>query len=90
MTLIYDDVKHIYNTAKELENSIEEILNPDSLKENISRCEAELQKEDVWKNPDLSSKISRELKEYKDTMADIEKFNGILSSLFLHHPFLEI
>lgn len=78
MTLIYDDVKHIYNTAKELELSIEDILNPDSLKENISRCEAELQKEDVWKNPDLSSKISRELKEYKDTMADIEKFNGIL------------
>ncbi|MDO5305958.1 MAG: hypothetical protein Q4E87_10335, partial [bacterium] len=64
--MIYDDLKQSYNTAKIELKKAEDYLKPDELLSVVKKCETELQKPEVWQNSDVSSKISKELKDAKD------------------------
>ena len=57
------------------DNALQELAN--SIKEN----ELKLQQSDVWSNPDLSSKISQELKEDKDNLEKIKRWEVLVSDI---------
>ena len=79
--MIYDDLKQSYNTAKIELKKAEKYLKPDELLSVVKKCETELQKPEVWQNSDISSKISKELKDAKDQIAQIERWRILLEDV---------
>jgi len=67
------------NNAKSMLKKAKDYLKPDELLLSVKHNEEELQKPEVWQNADLSSKISKELKDSKDTISMIEKWERELS-----------
>ncbi len=57
------------------------VFNVNSLRTSIEENELKLQQSDVWSNPDLSSKISQELKEDKDNLEKIQKWELLVSDI---------
>lgn len=52
-----------------------------SLKKSIKENEAKLQQSDVWSNPEISSKISHEIKEDKDNIEKIMNWKNKISDI---------
>lgn len=69
----------MFNTAKSMLRKTVDYLKPDELALSVKKNEEELQKPEVWQNSELSSKISKELKDEKDTISLIEKWERELS-----------
>lgn len=81
MTLIYDDIKHLCNIANEKFQKIKGFLNSEELENTVKEGEAALQKEEVWKNPETSSKISAELKDAKESLACLKEYSSTLEDV---------
>ena len=79
--MIYDELKQSYNIAKTELKKAEDYLNPTELNICVKNCEIELQKTEVWQNSELSSKISKQLKEAKDTIILINSWKNILEDV---------
>ncbi|MCR5261808.1 MAG: peptide chain release factor 2 [Candidatus Gastranaerophilales bacterium] len=73
-----DDLRQLYNSAKTELEKAEKYLNPSELSSCVKKCEEDLQKPEVWQNSDVSSKISKELKEAKDTLLQISGWKQAL------------
>ena len=69
----------MFNNAKSMLKKAKDYLKPDGLALSVQKNEEEIQKPEVWQNSELSSKISKELKEAKDTISLIEKWERELS-----------
>ncbi|MBQ2645284.1 peptide chain release factor 2 [bacterium] len=76
-----DELKQFFNTAKIELDKAEKYLNPTELSSCVQKCENELQKPSVWENAELSSKISKELKDAKDTLAQIMSWRQTLEDV---------
>lgn len=79
--MIYDELKQSYNNAKVALLKASEYFNISMLKERILRCEADLQKPEVWQNSEKSSKISKELKEAKDSLIKLQNWQSVLEDI---------
>jgi len=69
----------MFNTSKTMLKKAKDYLKPDELALSVQKNEQELQKPEVWQNAELSSKISKELKDSKDTILMIERWERELS-----------
>lgn len=69
----------MFNNAKSMLKKAKDYLKPDELALSVQNNEKELQKPEVWQNSELSSKISKELKDAKDTISIIERWERELS-----------
>lgn len=79
--MIYDDLKQNYNNAKTAFAKAEEYLKPDELTSCINRCESELQQPEIWQDSEKSSKVSKLLKEAKDTLTQLDKWKRTLDDV---------
>ncbi len=79
--MIYDDVKQSYNFVKIALSKAENYLNPTELTSCVNKCEAELQKPEIWQNSTISSKISKEMKDAKDTLSLLAKWSQMLEDV---------
>lgn len=79
--MIYDDLKQSYNNAKSALVKAEDFLNPQLLEDCVKRCEADLQKPEIWQNSDKSSKISKELKDAKDNLTKIKNWQSAIDDI---------
>ena len=71
--MIYVEIKQAYTPVKSMFEKALKVFNIESLKNSISQNETKLQQSDVWSNPEISSKISQEIKEDKDNLDKIER-----------------
>lgn len=79
--MIYDDLKQNFNTAKVALSKAEAYLRPSDLISCVNHYEAELQKPEIWQDAEKSSKISKQLKESKDTLSQLDKWNRALEDV---------
>ena len=79
--MLYEDIKQSYNPIKSMFNKALKIFDVDSLSNSIKANEAELQKSDIWSNPEISSKISQEIKEDKDNLEKITNWKRLVSDI---------
>ena len=86
--MIYDDLKQNFHTAKTALSKAKDYLKPEDLEDCVNQCEKELQNPEIWQNSDTSSAISKKLKDAKDTLAQIKKWDtkledvGVMFELF--------
>ncbi len=85
--MLYDEAKQNYITVKAMLDKALKVFDVDSLKKSIIENEAKLQQSDVWSNPDISSKISHEIKEDKDNLEKLSHWKNFLSDI---ETFLEL
>ncbi|MCD7739934.1 MAG: peptide chain release factor 2 [Candidatus Gastranaerophilales bacterium] len=78
---MYVEIKQYYNTVKTMLKKALTAFNIESLETSISQNEAKLQESDVWSNPEISSKISQEIKENKDNLEKIKKWKNFISDI---------
>ena len=71
----------MYNSAKLMLKKAKDYLKPDELILSVQKNERELQNPEVWQNSELSSKISKELKDAKDTISLTEKWEREISDV---------
>ena len=79
--MLIEEVKQTYNPVKTLYERSIKVFDIDSLKLSIETNEAKLQDSDVWSNPELSSKISQEIKESKDNLEKVEGWQKLVSDI---------
>ena len=79
--MIYVDIKQAYTPVKKMFEKALKIFNVQSLKNSIKDNEARLQQSDVWSNPDVSSKIAQEIKEDKDNLEKIGRWETLVSDI---------
>ncbi len=79
--MIYEEVKQVYNPVKTMYNKALKVFNVDSLKSSIKENEEKLQQSDVWSHPEISSKLSQEIKEDKDNIEKIYRWKSLASDI---------
>lgn len=79
--MIYVEIKQAYTPVKSMFEKALKVFNIESLKNSINQNEAKLQESDVWSNPEISSKISQEIKEDKDNLYKIERWKTLVSDI---------
>ena len=79
--MLYEEAKQIYNPVKTMYNKALKVFNVTSLKNSIAENEAKLQQSDVWSNPEISSRISQEIKEDKDNLEKISHWKNLISDI---------
>ncbi len=79
--MIFEEIKQNYIPIKLMFNKALKIFNIESLKESINSNELKLQKSEIWSNPEVSSKISQEIKEDKDNLEKITKWQNKISDI---------
>jgi peptide chain release factor 2 len=79
--LIFDDLKQSYNIAKAELKKAEEYLNPDKLLSCVKTCENQLQNPEIWQNSELSSKISKDLKDAKEQYLQIKHWKTLIEDV---------
>ncbi len=79
--MIYVEIKQAYTPVKSMFEKALKVFNIESLKNSIIQNETKLQQSDVWSNPEISSKISQEIKEDKDNLDKIERWKTLVSDI---------
>ena len=79
--MLYDEIKQSYNPVKTMFDKALKVFDVDSLKNSIKENEQKLQQSDIWSNPDISSKISQEIKEDKDNLEKISHWKSLSSDI---------
>lgn len=79
--MLYDEIKQYYMPVKIMYEKALKHFNVDSLKNSICQNEKKLQDSEVWSNPELSSKLSQEIKEDKDNLEKISRWEGMVSDI---------
>ncbi len=79
--MIYIEIKQSYTPVKKMFEKALKVFNVQSLENSIKENEAKLQQSEVWSNPDLSSKISHEIKEDKDNIERITRWKNLISDI---------
>ena len=79
--MLIDDLKQLYNAVKTMYNKALKVFDITSLEKSVKENETKLQNTEVWSNPDLSSKISQEIKEDKDNIEKINNWKNISSDI---------
>lgn len=79
--MIYVEIKQAYTPVKSMFEKALKVFNIESLKNSIIQNETKLQQSDVWSNPEISSKISQEIKEDKDNLYKIERWKTLVSDI---------
>ncbi len=79
--MLYEEAKQIYTPVKTMYNKALKVFNVESLKKSITENESKLQQSNVWSNPEISSKISQEIKEDKDNLEKISHWENLISDI---------
>ncbi len=79
--MIIDELKQNYNNVKNEICKAEKYLKPLELAECVKQCEEDLQSPEVWQNSEESSRISKKLKDAKETINLLDKWKNILDDI---------
>ena len=79
--MLLDEVKQSFNPVKTMYENALKVFDVNSIKNSISKNEEELQKSEVWSNPELSSKLAQEIKESKDNLEKINIWKNLISDI---------
>lgn len=79
--MLYEEIKQLYNSVKTMFNKALKVFDTDSLTKSIKENEIKLQDSAVWSNPEISSKISQEIKEDKDNLEKISNWKNLVSDI---------
>ncbi len=79
--MLYEEIKQSYTPVKIMFEKALKVFNVESLKNSIKENEVKLQQSNVWSNPDISSKISQEIKEDKDNLEKISHWKTLVSDI---------
>ena len=79
--MLYEEIKQFYNPVKTMFEKALKIFDVDSLQNSIKENESKLQNSEVWSNPEISSKISQEIKEDKDNLEKISQWKNLISDI---------
>ncbi len=79
--MLYEEIKQNYNPVKTMLQKALKIFNIESLKKSITDNEQKLQQSEIWSNPEVSSKISQEIKEDKDNLEKITNWQNLSSDI---------
>ena len=79
--MLYEEIKQLYNPVKTMFNKALKVFDTDSLTKSIKENDIKLQDSAVWSNPEISSKISQEIKEDKDNLEKISNWKNLVSDI---------
>ena len=79
--MLIEEIKQNYNSLKSMYEKALSAFNVDSIIESVKVNEQKLQEASVWSNPEISSKLSREIKEDKDNLDRISNWERIISDI---------
>ena len=79
--MLIEEIKQNYNSLKSMYEKALSAFNVDSIIESVKVNEQKLQDASVWSNPEISSKLSREIKEDKDNLDRISNWERIISDI---------
>ena len=79
--MLYEEIKQSYSPIKSMFNKALKVFDINSLTNSIKENEAKLQESNIWSNPDISSKISQEIKEDKDNLEKITGWKRLVSDI---------
>ncbi len=79
--MLYEEIKQNYTPVKLMFNKALKVFNVESLNNSIKENETKLQQSEVWSNPEVSSKISREIKDLKDNIEKINSWKNKISDI---------
>ena len=79
--MLYEEIKQSYIQVKKMFDKALKVFDVDSLSKSIKENEIKLQDAQVWSNPEISSKISQEIKEDKDNLEKISHWKNFISDI---------
>ena len=79
--MLYEEIKQSYTQVKKMFDKALKVFDVDSLSKSIKENEIKLQDAQVWSNPEISSKISQEIKEDKDNLEKISHWKNFISDI---------
>ena len=79
--MLYEEIKQSYIQVKKMFDKALKVFDVDSLSKSIKENEIKLQDSQVWSNPEISSKISQEIKEDKDNLEKISHWKNFISDI---------
>ena len=79
--MLTDELRQKYNDTKALLTRAVSTCDKNKINNEIKEINTLLQKEEVWSDTELSAKYSQELKEKKDFLSEIEKWESNLSDI---------
>lgn len=81
--MIYDELKQSFQSVNNEFLKVKEYYNPSELKLCVKNCEEQLQKREVWQNSELSSQISKKLKDAKDSLTELDRWQSTIDDILV-------
>ena len=83
--MLIEEIKQLYNPVKTMLDKALKVFDAESLKKSVKENEDKMQDSAVWSNPELSAQIAQEIKEDKDNLEKISRWQssaGDIEALF--------